>query len=186
MMKLLPFIPEAVIVGNGEFPSHPFPLHILETVSYVICCDGGADAFVHHTDRVPDWIIGDGDSLSEENRRRFQSIIRYNPDQETNDLTKSVLFLQERGIHRIVIVAATGKREDHTLGNISLLMEYHRQGLEIMMLTDYGFLFRLPILSLLSALRGSRFLYSVSEHRGCRKKDWYILYVTLHLGGREH
>lgn len=58
MMKLLPFIPEAVIVGNGEFPSHPFPLHILETVSYVICCDGGADAFVHHTDRVPDWIIG--------------------------------------------------------------------------------------------------------------------------------
>lgn len=139
MMKLLPFIPEAVIVGNGEFPSHPFPLHILETVSYVICCDGGADAFVHHTDRVPDWIIGDGDSLSEENRRRFQSIIRYNPDQETNDLTKSVLFLQERGIHRIVIVAATGKREDHTLGNISLLMEYHRQGLEVMVLTDYGF-----------------------------------------------
>lgn len=139
MMKLLPFIPEAVIVGNGEFPSHPFPLYILETAPCVICCDGGADAFVHKTSRVPDWIIGDGDSLSEENRRRFQSIIRYNPDQETNDLTKAVLFLQEKGIRRIVIIAATGKREDHTLGNISLLMEYRRQGIEVVMLTDYGF-----------------------------------------------
>ena len=31
-----------------------------------------------------------------------------------------------------------GKREDHTLGNISLLMEYQQMGLEVAMLTDYG------------------------------------------------
>jgi hypothetical protein len=24
----LPFVPEAVIVGNGDFPSHPFPLAV--------------------------------------------------------------------------------------------------------------------------------------------------------------
>lgn len=139
MMNLLPFIPEAVIVGNGEFPVHPFPLQVLEMAPCMVCCDGGADALIRQTACTPDWIIGDGDSLSAESRRRFRSIIRYNPDQETNDLTKSVLFLQEKGVRRIVIVAATGKREDHTLGNISLLMEYRRKGMEVAMLTDYGF-----------------------------------------------
>ena len=33
---------------------------------------------------------------------------------------------------------ATGKREDHALGNISLLADYAQRGLEVRMLTDYG------------------------------------------------
>ena len=38
----------------------------------------------------------------------------------------------------IAIVGATGKREDHTLGNISLLIDYMRTGAHVRMLTDYG------------------------------------------------
>ena len=83
--------------------------------------------------------MGDGDSLSEENRIRFQDRIHRIPDQETNDQTKAVMFLLSQGIKRIVLVGATGKREDHTLGNISLLMEYQQMGAEVVMLTDYGF-----------------------------------------------
>lgn len=98
----------------------------------------GTNALVE-SGRLPDWIVGDGDSLSEENRLRFQDRIYRNPDQETNDQTKAVSFLASRGIRRIAILGATGKREDHTLGNISLLMEYQRMGLEVVMLTDYGF-----------------------------------------------
>ena len=58
--------------------------------------------------------------------------------QETNDQTKAVHYLQSKGIRKIAIVGATGKREDHTLGNISLLMEYMRSGMEVRMITDYG------------------------------------------------
>ena len=125
---------EAVVVGNGEFPVHPFPLTVLDQSPCVVCCDGGTNALVE-SGRLPDWIVGDGDSLSEENRLRFQDRIYRNPDQET----KAVSFLASRGIRRIAILGATGKREDHTLGNISLLMEYQRVGLEVVMLTDYGF-----------------------------------------------
>ena len=113
-------IPEAVVVGNGEFPSHPFPLSVLDQAPCVVCCDGGANALVE-SGRLPDWIVGDGDSLSEENRIRFQDRIHRIPDQETNDQTKVVSFLASQGIRRIAILGATGKREDHTLGNISLL-----------------------------------------------------------------
>lgn len=129
---------EAVIVGNGEFPAHPIPQAVLDRTPCVVCCDGGADALVA-SGRLPDWIVGDGDSLSEANRIRFQERIRRIPDQETNDQTKAVSFLASKGIRRIAIVGATGKREDHTLGNISLLMEYQQMGLEVVMLTDYGF-----------------------------------------------
>ena len=66
----------------------------------------------------------------------------YNPDQETNDQTKAVNYLMEKGFRRIAIVGATGRREDHTLGNISLLMEYMRMGQKYVMYTDYGFSYR--------------------------------------------
>lgn len=57
----LPFVPEAVIVGNGDFPSHPFPLAVLDQVPCVVCCDGATNALAD-SGRVPDWIVGDGDS----------------------------------------------------------------------------------------------------------------------------
>ena len=120
------YTPEAVILANGEYPMHVLPLKILEEAQFVICCDGAANEYIlrGHT---PDIIIGDGDSLSPENKTRFSDIIHHIADQETNDQTKAVHFLQEKGYRRIAIVGATGKREDHTLGNISLLLDYEKR-----------------------------------------------------------
>ena len=103
----------------------------------MVCCDGAANEYIlrGHT---PDIIIGDGDSLSPENKTRFSDIIHHIADQETNDQTKAVHFLQEKGYQRIAIVGATGKREDHTLGNISLLLDYMKSGMEVRTMTDYG------------------------------------------------
>ena len=129
--------PEAVILANGDYPTHPIPLQILASAPYIVCCDGGADAYINRGN-VPDVIIGDGDSLSEENRRKYSHILHYISDQETNDQTKAVNFLLSQGRKNIAIVGATGKREDHTLGNISLLIDYMRTGAHVRMLTDYG------------------------------------------------
>lgn len=129
--------PEAVILANGDYPTHPIPLQILASAPYIVCCDGGADAYINRGN-VPDVIIGDGDSLSEENRRKYSHILHYISDQETNDQTKAVNFLLSQGKKNIAIVGATGKREDHTLGNISLLIDYMHAGAHVRMLTDYG------------------------------------------------
>ena len=116
------YTPEAVILANGEYPTHVLPLKILEEAKFVICCDGAANEYIlrGHT---PDIII---------------DIIHHIADQETNDQTKAVHFLQEKGYRRIAIVGATGKREDHTLGNISLLLDYMKSGMEVRTVTDYG------------------------------------------------
>ena len=137
---------EAVILANGDYPSAALPLQILEEAPYVVCCDGGANEYIAKG-HLPDVIIGDGDSLSEENRLKYVSLIHHNPDQETNDQTKAVQYLLSEGKKRIAIVGATGKREDHTIGNISLLMEYARTydleglGVNVEMISDYGSMF---------------------------------------------
>lgn len=128
----------AVVLANGEYPTHPLPLKILADAPYVVCCDGGANEYIRQG-YVPDAIVGDGDSLSEENRQLYASLLHAFPeDQETNDQTKAVNFLQRLGKRRIAILGATGKREDHTLGNLSLLIEYLRDGAEVCTYTDYG------------------------------------------------
>lgn len=128
---------EAVILGNGEYPSHPYPLSLLRQAPYVVCCDGAANEYIRRG-FTPDAIIGDGDSLSSENKLRFADIFHQVKDQETNDQTKAVRYLQSKGIRNICILGATGKREDHTIGNISLLMDYMDEGLQVQMVTDCG------------------------------------------------
>ena len=128
---------DAVILANGDYPSAETPLQILLQGRYVVCCDGGADNYISRG-HTPDAIIGDGDSLSEENRRRFAGIIHYSADQETNDQTKAVEYLLSQGKRRIAIVGATGKRDDHSLGNIALLAEYRLMGADVRTYTDYG------------------------------------------------
>ena len=131
------YIPEAVILANGEYPAHELPLRLLAEAQFVVCCDGAAKEYISRG-HTPDVIIGDGDSLLPEYKKRFSSIILQISDQETNDQTKAVHYLQSKGIRKIAIVGATGKREDHTLGNISLLVEYMRSGMEVRTVTDYG------------------------------------------------
>ena len=128
---------DAIIIGNGEFPTSAYPLRVLNKTPFVVCCDGGANEYVRNG-HIPNAIVGDGDSLVEDIKKEFADIIHYYPCQETNDQTKAVKFLMEQGYKNIAIIAATGKREDHTLGNISLLIEYMRKGVSVYMYTDYG------------------------------------------------
>lgn len=136
MITITDFQPEAVVLGAGDYPRHPLP-HAFLAHPRLVCCDGAANAFLS-TGQVPWRIVGDGDSLAEAYRRQYASIVRRFADQETNDQTKAVTYLHARGIRRIAIVAATGRREDHTLGNISLLADYLHAGVEARIYTDHG------------------------------------------------
>ena len=122
---------DAVIVANGQFPTHAIPLDILKNTSHIICCDGAIK-------NVPqaEVVVGDGDSVPAEYRDRLIQI----DEQDDNDLTKATRYCVEHGWKRIAYLGCTGKREDHTLGNISLLMRYYRDmHVEGILYTDYGF-----------------------------------------------
>ena len=128
---------DAVIIGGGEYPTARLPLQIINNASYIVCCDGAADEFIARGG-TPDAIVGDGDSITDGNKEKFSHILHIVGEQESNDQTKAVRFCIAQGKKRIAIVGATGKREDHTIGNISLLIEYARAGAEVYSFTDYG------------------------------------------------
>lgn len=137
MDPILKFRPEAVVVDAGEFPVSPIPLEILSSCERIVCCDGASNRYI--ASGRPFWrIVGDCDSLLPEYLMEYAPVIRRCADQETNDQTKAVNYLKSHGINVIAIVAATGLREDHTLGNISLLMDYLQAGVEARIYTDFG------------------------------------------------
>ena len=129
--------PSTVILGNGEYPQAQLPLEILDNAGTIVICDGAANSYVP-TGKPFDIIIGDGDSIAQEIQEQYASRIVISSCQETNDQTKAVNYLASKGINDIAIIGATGKRDDHTLGNISLLIEYFNEGISARIYTDHG------------------------------------------------
>lgn len=126
-----------VVLADGDFPTHEIPLDILRNCRRVICCDGAARKLVDSGIRKPDIIIGDFDSFDNSLHDEFCDRLVKIASQETNDLTKAVQYCRDNNYLDIAILGATGLREDHTLGNISLLAQYMEYA-NVSMYTNYG------------------------------------------------
>jgi thiamine pyrophosphokinase len=127
---------KTVILADGTYPYHEVPLKHIREADLIVCCDGAAEKLDKYG-LAPDAIVGDLDSLSDSLKEKYSDRLFPDDDQETNDLTKAVKWCLAKDIKEVVIVGATGIREDHTLGNISLLAEYNRS-MKVTMFTDTG------------------------------------------------
>lgn len=127
-----------VILAAGDFPQAEAPLAALHAADLRICCDSAAEGLTAYG-LDPDRIVGDLDSLSPACRERWHDRILRIAEQDDNDLTKAFRLALTLEPSRITILGATGRREDHTLGNVSLLLDYAREAAcPVEMLTDYG------------------------------------------------
>lgn len=144
-----------VIVANGKFPEHEIPLTLLRKAEIIVCCDG-AITKLDKKGIEPTVIVGDLDSLSANYRSRFAAKLSHDPDQNTNDLTKAIKWCKNNNLFNIVILGATGIREDHTLGNIGLLPLYARMGMQIRLITDNGIIIPLIQSSTLDSFKGQQ------------------------------
>ena len=148
----------AVILADGDFPTHQIPLGILHQAQRLICCDGALLTLFKHQPQEIERLrtegklygVGDGDSLPAGLKTQYADIFHSVSEQEDNDLTKATRFAigllkasternGEEQQPRLAYLGATGKREDHTLGNIALMMRYLRDfSILPEMYTDYG------------------------------------------------
>lgn len=142
-----------VIICDGAFPKTEYPRYLIRTADFIICCDGALKKFISHSkavfgeERLPDLVTGDMDTLSAALQKKYADIIVREEEQEHNDQTKAVRWALNNlnGIETIHILGATGGRTDHTIGNVSLMMEYTRMfnlgEISIDMITDEGTIF---------------------------------------------
>ena len=129
-----------VILADGDPPRTAPPLEILHAADRIVCCDGAAAQLAEHG-LEPAVVIGDLDSLPGQWKEKYADRLVHVQEQETNDLSKAFRYCIAQNWRNIIILGATGKREDHTLGNLSLLADYTQQADSIRAVTNYGIFF---------------------------------------------
>ena len=123
-----------VIICDGQFPKTEYPRYLIRTADFIICCDGALKKFMKQSvsifgeEKLPDLVIGDMDTLPTTLQKKYSDIIIKESEQEHNDQTKAVRWALNNvsDISNLYILGSTGGRADHTIGNLSLLMEYTR------------------------------------------------------------
>jgi thiamine pyrophosphokinase len=136
--QIYPLNNYSIIVANGLFPQNKELINIIYNADKVFCCDGAIKNLLKYTIQ-PDYIIGDCDSLSKEVKQYFANKIIEIGDQDSNDLTKAFNFaIKKYSITSLIILGATGLREDHALANLSLLVEFTKKIERTAIISDFG------------------------------------------------
>lgn len=129
---------ETAILANGALPEHPAARAALLSAARLVCCDG-ALAKARVLGREPDLVVGDGDSLTAEEKASLGARFVHVAEQETNDLDKAFRTVAARyGTAGVTILGAGGLREDHFLGNVFRLPDFAARAPDVEMVTDAG------------------------------------------------
>jgi thiamine pyrophosphokinase len=92
----------------------------------IITADGASN-FLYKHKVIPDCIIGDLDSISPAALRYFSNKkvkIKRIYNQYKNDFEKCILLALNMGYKKLYVIGLAGKRFDHTLNNLSILIKY--------------------------------------------------------------
>lgn len=115
MQLPLVFTQTLLLVGHAPL-TEPEIAFIQAWQGPIVCADGGLQ-YVQQIENV--WVIGDGDS--HENGLTGQSNYLLVPEQNSNDLEKCLTRIKAP---KIIGIGFLGGRWDHSLANLSLLLNY--------------------------------------------------------------
>ena len=91
----------------------------------LIAADGAGKVLLEHG-IMPDYVVGDGDSFGEcEPAKNFPSerFVK-DPDQETNDFEKCLIFSFHKCWNRLLIIGFSGGLLEHTLNKLERTKKY--------------------------------------------------------------
>ncbi|MCX6148895.1 MAG: thiamine diphosphokinase [Ignavibacteriales bacterium] len=117
---------KCIILANGKSPDKKI-IRFLKKKGYktLICADGGANS-ARRLNLIPDYIIGDLDSISENNLQFYtgkSEIIKINRQNDT-DLEKCLKFAIRKKFNECFLLGTVGDRLDHSFANLSIVLKY--------------------------------------------------------------
>ncbi|MBS3937418.1 MAG: thiamine diphosphokinase [Peptococcaceae bacterium] len=120
-----------VIIANGSMDNYVWGRHEVTSYDLRICADGGARHFLG-MELVPDAIIGDLDSLDPVIEEFFIAkgvkFVKFPPQKDSTDMELAVEYALAQGAKEIALLGALGRRLDHSLANILLLVALAKRG----------------------------------------------------------
>jgi thiamine pyrophosphokinase len=119
-------VKKCIILANGK-PPRKSVLTYLKQKKYdvLICADGGADS-AKKLNLIPDYIIGDLDSISTSTLQYYKSksVIHKIIRQNDTDVEKCLKFAIVKKITEAILVGVTGDRLDHTFCNLGIVLKF--------------------------------------------------------------
>lgn len=125
----------ALIIAGGTPPTKRLIQQEIQSADLLIGADSGGHVFLGYG-FTPDIVVGDLDSFVY-TRHKGVKVLK-DVDQETNDLEKALNYSLREGAKECVILGALGKRVDHLMKNISVLMQFWSKFDKIILRDDYG------------------------------------------------
>lgn len=129
-----------LLLLDGEVPSESLLRSVAANTSFIIATDGAATTARKFSIAL-DVIIGDMDSLDNKTYDYFSKTntrILANPDQYSNDFEKALRFLiDHKKTDSLAILGMHGKRTDHTLTNLSVLVRFRDYFEELVSIDDF-------------------------------------------------
>lgn len=139
---------KCLIVSGGVPPSISDLKKHSRDAALIIAADSAADVFIRlhssgkNISAWPHVVIGDFDSAAPGNVSVLADmgakVIALNVDKNETDTQAAVDYALESGADEIVILGATGKRMDHTLGNIAMLLRAAQAGAVCRLIDRYN------------------------------------------------
>ncbi len=117
-----------LILANGEPPSQKLLAGLAADHDLFLAADGAA-LTAARLGVCPDIVSGDFDSLDLDAARASLPDAEFipTPDQNRTDLEKAFGIALMRGADSVTVAGAAGRRLDHTLGNVSLLLRWRAE-----------------------------------------------------------
>lgn len=113
------------------------PTILPDTSNYeMIFCTDGAFRYLKNLNIKPDVISGDFDSIELKDFPTDIEIIT-TPDQNDTDFVKILTIIQEKGFTNIDVFGASGRQQDHFLGNLNAAFRFKNE-LNIVFYDNYS------------------------------------------------
>jgi thiamine pyrophosphokinase len=115
-------MPRLIISANGILPELESAHRLIQAGDVLIAADGGT-RHVLALGLVPSMVIGDLDSLTQDDRRWLDAkeIKQYSRDKDETDLELAFHYASAGGYRVVLVIGGLGGRLDQILGNLSLL-----------------------------------------------------------------
>ena len=117
---------KCIIIANGKSPSRKVLEYFFSKgFNTIICADGGANS-AKKLGIVPDFIVGDLDSISLSTLKFFKdksTIIQIKRQNDT-DVEKCLKFAIKKGFKEAILLGVTGDRLDHTICNLGIVIKF--------------------------------------------------------------
>lgn len=113
----------------------------------IVAVDSGLET-LEALGKLPDQIVGDLDSVDPSVLKKYRemdgvTVEEHRPEKDETDTELALMAAAKNGCGSVDLLGALGGRMDHAIGNVQLIYQFYRQGMEVRIYDEQNCLYLL-------------------------------------------